>query len=93
MSNWIKIGTVGVDSGMLQIGDPCYLVSENPYQNWDEFIEKDGTKMFSEIKHENGHNHKAVVFLPGFGDGLYEVLANIKETKHGKVIKEIKIKF
>jgi len=42
-AKWVEIGTVGVDAGMLMIGDPCYFIGEKAAANeafpdWDAFI-------------------------------------------------------
>lgn len=35
----VKIGTVGIDAGMLYIGDPCYVIGrELGRMDWDVFL-------------------------------------------------------
>lgn len=92
---WKTIGYVGVDSGSLIIGDPCYL---DNLDDWNpELYEKcivgdlcDSKEGFTQIN-EMCMN-QAVAFSSGFGDGLYEVRAWIKDYgKSGKRIKQVKI--
>ena len=89
--NWITIGKVGVDSGTLMIGDPCYLTgSKWSNKKYNKYISgelcKPGKK-FIEI--EDG---MSVAFESGFGDGVYEVKALIKDyNTWGKRIKEVRI--
>tara|TARA_R100001530_G_scaffold82475_2_gene57503 strand:+ start:918 stop:1262 length:345 start_codon:yes stop_codon:yes gene_type:complete len=70
------IATVGVDSGTLMIGDPCYAL---------RFKQKDYDAMSEELcKPECEHSYakpltnnkdidERVTFTTGFGDGVYEV--------------------
>ena len=43
-SNWEKVGSVGADSGLIWVGDPCYCVTpdcnEHPAETWDKFCDK-----------------------------------------------------
>jgi len=87
---WMQLGFVGVDSGMLMIGDPCYLEGDKWASNdYDNLI---GLELFRQIKNEN-NAFKAVVFESGLGDGVYQVTAKVKEyAKLGRRIKEVRIK-
>lgn len=87
---WIQLGFVGVDSGMLMIGDPCYLEGDNwGSEDYDRLIDMDLCKQIV-----SGTNaFKAVVFESGLGDGVYQVTAKVKEyAKLGRRIKEVRIK-
>lgn len=91
--NWKLIGKVGVDSGTLMIADSCYLEGDG----WTEKdVDKEvmGMDLFKQIKNDIGA-FKGVVFSSGFGDGVYEVWANIKDYGDkgfgGRRIKEVKI--
>jgi hypothetical protein len=36
--DWIEIGKIGIDAGLVWIGDPCYLQADeplNPLADWD----------------------------------------------------------
>ena len=95
-TKWKKIGEVGVDSGTLIIGDPSYLLDENwSCEDYDKELISGDWDLFKQIYHDN-RSLKAVILSSGFGDGVYTVLAKIKDygTKGQKDerIKEIKIK-
>lgn len=93
---WITIGNVAVDSGSLMIGDPCYLDDD---EDWNEELYEKcicGDLCNSEEGHIEINEmclNQAVAFSSGFGDGIYEVKALIKNygKKLGKRIKEVKI--
>ena len=78
---WKQIGTVGVDSGTLMIGDPCYLDDEgdwNPelYKEWIcGGLCKNETQA---VQIQELCMNQAVAFSSGFGDGVYPVFARIK---------------
>lgn len=93
---WKTIGYVGVDSGTLMIGDPCYLDGEDDWN--EELYEKHICGRLSESKSQaiqisELFKHQAVAFSSGFGDGVYEVKALYKNygKNGGKRIKEVKI--
>lgn len=84
------IGWVGVDAGMVMVGDPCYLGDwkDNEYnegeagdysyggvcQTTDDEILQGGP-----IPYEAGHEGRAVVFRSGLGDGYYPVVGTYEE--------------
>lgn len=92
---WKTIGYVGVDSGSLMIGDPCYLDDQddwNPelYDKWivGKLCETDVVA----VQINEMCRAQAVAFESGFGDGVYEVRALIKDFGDlGKRIKEVRI--
>ena len=90
---WITIGKVGVDSGSLMIGDPCNLDRDWNEKLYDKWICEglcNSKKGYIAINEKCAN--QAVAFLSGFGDGIYEVKALIKDYgKLGKRIKEVKI--
>ena len=86
---WKKIGVVGVDSAQLLICDPMYLKIQNSLQKDLTFREG----MFNQINFDAGHEGAGVIFNSGYGDGVYEVWANIKKIKDwGERICEVRIK-
>lgn len=93
---WKQIGVVGVDSGTLLVGDPCYFLGDKwADKQYDEEL-VDGMKGLSkQLKFDMGHDGKGVVFTAGFGDGVYEVWALIKDygddKGSDKRVKEVKI--
>jgi len=88
-SKWEKAGAVSVDSGMIWIGDPCYVVSKDaikPFPSWDKFC-AEHTK-----KEKNGaanFDYTGVAVHSGYGDGIYEVFVKRVDG----VVKEAKIVF
>lgn len=69
-SNRVLVGAVGVDSGLLWIGDPSYVLFETPAsvgKDWGEFCDilKDRSHM--------PFGHDGVVTSTGVGDGLFAV--------------------
>lgn len=100
---WQTIGTVGVDSGMLMLCDPCYIVGKGksspadsmqaPLQaefekSWDDFCDRLGYT-YAQLNYNGGHAGLGVVFHSGLGDGEYAVEAKFVDDK----IQEIRIKF
>lgn len=89
-NDWEKIGTIGVDSGLVWIGDPCYLIGskESALKKWGNFCE-------SLRKNERENEREGVTELKnglGFGigfavspgsDGEYPVF--ISRGKHGNI--------
>lgn len=86
---WEKVGEVGVDAGLIWIGDPCYVVakdSSHVQPKWDKFCAE------LEKKEQNGvgdFGGTGVSISSGYGDGTYEVFVK-REDGH---IKEAKIVF
>ena len=88
MRKWTKVGTVGVDAGMVWIGDPCYLsreavdgysVYDTPRpipSQWDQFC--------SWLTGEPTQVHPVgMVIRSGYGDGEYPV--SVRRTDDGHV--------
>ena len=86
-----RIADIGVDAGMVWIGDPCYIIgnqdglSPDALSSWDTFCdwacERDNTRAFRNL---------GVVASSGYGDGLYPVYARM--TKDGRVA-ELRVVF
>lgn len=105
MSEWVKIGEVGVDAGLIWIGDPCYILHRKEKEeysdlgtNWNDFCETFWKKAdkndrrfaeFNYIKGDNSTNGLGVCVESGYGDGFYDVEANFEDGR----VKEVKIKF
>lgn len=87
----VEIGRLGVDSGKLWLGDPCYVMtpvngidSEALLEQIDEKFSNNGSASF---KHPMGHEGLGVAVLTG-GDGVFTAYGKL--NKHGQV-KEIRI--
>jgi len=82
MATWIKLGEVGVDSGLLSIMDPCYAVGSNSEINcesdgeWGDFLSlqrKNSNLLNHQVNYAMGHSGLAVLAGTAHGDGVYEV--------------------
>ena len=90
------IGHIGVDAGLIYIGDPCYEVgsdTEGKFQGtWHDFCdllndEKKGMKNeVLKIPFPLGHEGQAIVVSSGYGDGTYPVYV---ERKNGHIARVI----
>jgi len=97
MSEWKKVGVIGVDAGLCWVGDPCYILhkDEPPKdigKSWGEFcdiitpLDESGTV---QLNYDLGSPGLGVVVSTGYGDGEYPVYAKIV---HGRV-EEIRVVF
>ena len=93
MSEWKKVGVIGVDAGLCWVGDPCYILHQGEElpdflgKNWSEFCEKlhkdsSGATQF-------GHSF-GVAVSTGYGDGCYNVF--VKHNSEGRIA-EMKVVF
>lgn len=68
------LGYIGVDAGIVWIGDPCYIDSNDtpPFANWNEFCNKlyDGQPSFNAKEFSEG-----VCVSTLHGDGRYPIYA------------------
>ena len=80
---WVKIGEISVDAGIIWIGDPCYI-RNNYFLPWHAFCDllphNGEAKQFDE----------GLCIPSGYGDGRYSVYA-----RYGRdgVIQEVKVDF
>jgi hypothetical protein len=94
---WKKIGKVGVDSGNLMLVDPAYIKSELPNYRKLVGMKGSGRNLKSDKKNSRQIKNKigqevAVTFESGFGDGLYNVYADIgKVGKFGRRVKSVRV--
>ncbi len=97
MSQWEKVGVVGVDAGLLWLGDPCYCVTpdrdEHPAKTWDEFCNKlknTEKNRVTQWNYKMGHEGLGVSVSTGYGDGCYDVF--VKRNHEGRIA-EVKVVF
>lgn len=95
VSGWEEVGVVGVDAGLIWLGDPCYCVTpdadEHPAKTWSEFcgmLPKQATAT-QQFNYKMGHRGLGVCVSSGYGDGCYPVEV---KRQNGR-IKEVRIKF
>lgn len=91
---WKKVGDIGVDAGVVWIGDPCYLRDDspnNPLKHWDQFcrwLDEDNPR------HVKAHGMLGVASSTGYGDGMYPVYARMTTDTWGhNRVAELKIVF
>jgi len=78
-------GIIGVDSGTVWIGDPCYFMKGEEWNSFCDTIDHDAG--IKNIKYDLGYNGKGVLLDNFGGDGTYGV--TIKKNKRGLVTKAI----
>lgn len=75
---FVKIGSFGVDAGLVWIGDPCYILhkgDESPKElgkDWSEFCDR----YFKQSQDKGGAQFGdclGVCIMSGYGDGVYDV--------------------
>ena len=95
---WEKVGKVGVDSGTIYIGDPCYVLHRDKVaklpkdlgKNWMEFCDRLGNDQTTQFKYDLGHTGLGVALQSGYGDGCYDV--EVQRTDEGRV-KAVRVVF
>lgn len=91
------VGYVGVDAGLMYIGDPCYIVSEDSQiqrelakgdkDRWSEFLDlycRDTSRPVYPVEERHGGS-LAIVTGTGYGDGMYPVTATLKDGRVASV--------
>lgn len=90
-------GSITVDAGIVQIGDPCYQYGSQ--EDWMAFLHQNkmldnNSPDITQVPHTKicpDYGLKAVVVSSGFGDGVYDVL--VKRCSKTGMVKELKVKF
>lgn len=90
-----QIGQISVDSGLVMIGDPCYVIhtdkpKEQLGKNWEEFCKIIGDKDVTNFSHRQQDGEMATVLYTPWGDGVYPIYATY--SKNGR-IKKVEIVF
>ena len=82
------IGKVGVDSGTMMLGDPCYISDDKRLhsdEGWQKFCKEVlFTKQYDSMRHAQIGRGTAVVTDTGYGDGEYSVY--ITRNNEGRVM-------
>jgi len=102
----VRVGSIGVDSGLCWIGDPCYLFNdkrpEECGKDWVEFCDilrkkeeaAGGHPTRVQYNYDKGHAGLGVLVSTGYGDGVYPVMAEIVETADGdRRIRKVWVEF
>lgn len=96
---WEKVGVVGVDAGLIMVGDPCYHADgKRPKalgKDWQDFCHKLRDSKFDQnnslqLDYDMGHAGLGVVVSSGYGDGVYDVM--VKKNSEGRVV-ALKVEF
>ena len=104
MTEWTKVGVIGVDAGLCWIGDPCYVISDHcdafDNRDWGTFLkilsknetvaDAKGLQGTAQFKYSKGHDGLGVCVSTGYGDGVYDVF--VKHGNDGRVA-EVKVVF
>lgn len=91
----VKIGEIGVDAGLVWIGDPCYILHKGEDfppelgKSWDEFCDIVLGKEPSSGPTVVDFDGLGVVASTGYGDGTYPVFAEFEDGR----VKKITIEF
>ena len=96
-----QIGLVGVDSGLIWVGDPCYIIGKDEktaYKetgtSWSDFcdglrkkqgIDTSNYKPYAQFNYDMGHAGLGVCTESGIGDGTYPVFAEIVDGRVAKI--------
>jgi len=78
------IGHIGVDAGIVWIGDPCYILhidnlSSTVGKDWGEFCALLGNNPTKSFNYEMGHEGLGVCTSTKYGDGVYSVIGFFEE--------------
>lgn len=88
MTKKVVIGHVGIDAGMLMLGDPCYVIDRDlGKMPWQEFLQRhvplgDDPTNYPQhwrLPFDHGHCDRAVVVHTGYGDGMYPVEVELND--------------
>jgi hypothetical protein len=86
------LGHIGVDAGIVWIGDPCYIMHREERglpstvgKNWHEFCDKLGDDFSTSFNYEAGHEGLGVCTSTYWGDGTYPVIGFFEKEGRGSV--------
>lgn len=85
----VLIGHVGVDSGSLMIGDPCYLDGGFDYDEWVDSVDFEKYVFPGPSDYAKPGEGSTVAFPTYFGDGTYPVYAEQDSGGNLRVIIEL----
>jgi transcriptional regulator with XRE-family HTH domain len=76
-----EIGRIDVDSGTVYFGDPCYLISSTPWDDWAAWCKRFEKNGVTKVGHDNQatteeeKGTKGICVYTAWGDGSYPVYA------------------
>jgi hypothetical protein len=73
------LGRIGVDAGIIWIGDPCYVLHADPQpksigKDWFGFCDALGNDYSKSFNFDLGHEGLGVCASTRWGDGVYNVI-------------------
>jgi hypothetical protein len=84
-----KIGTIGVDAGIVWVGDPCYILHrqlpETFGKDWQEFCDNLSEEEYTSFGFRPGDDGLGICVQTAHGDGEYPVYATYNH--HGRISK------
>lgn len=94
--SWEYAGRIGVDTGMVIVGDPRYFATpdadEHPAKDWKAFLgllRRKQHRGIAQLHYRRGHAGLGVV-VGGFGgDGVFPVYVR----RHGNMVAEMRVDF
>jgi len=79
------IGYIGVDAGIVWIGDPCYILHNEKGlpkslgKTWSEFCDNLGENYTKSFEFDLGHEGLGVCSSTKHGDGVFKVIGFFEE--------------
>src|SRR5438067_591497 len=91
-SEWEQIAAIGVDAGVVWLGDPCYTMTPDTRyaiaNTWDAFVQALITRMgnsdIARFEKQDGWGDVGVAVQSGFGDGVYPVFVR-RDASSGRI--------
>jgi len=106
VARWEEVGSIGVDAGIVWLGDPCYILHRNdPAEqdsapadigvSWHDFCERINARGIyrtgvAAFSHDAGYSGMGLCVSTAYGDGEYPVY--VKRNRFGRIA-EVKIVF
>lgn len=80
MPKWETIGYIGVDSGTVMVGDPCYVVPDELWSDWCREYDSGGGFDAKYLEMGDG----TIAITTPHGDGSYPVKA--RRNDRGQIV-------
>jgi hypothetical protein len=85
---------LGVDSGRMILGDPCYFARSPDFTDFDRYHELCSQNDWGVFSHTFcGLSGDALSFPTGFGDGVYEVTVEYGTGSEASRVRRVSIEF
>jgi len=92
--SWEYAGRIGVDTGMIIVGDPRYFATpdadEHPAKDWKAFLaRRKQHRGIAQLHYRRGHAGLGVVVAGFGGDGVFPVYVR----RDGNLVAEMRVDF